>query len=135
MVDGILVDRLNGARVQVPGSPQVWLIFHGLRHHVADGAVYKALFGSDMSLIYLDSVDFIALGPELTQGTCLAKAHNKVQIYLLTEYSLPRKYLIPSYETFLDFGFAEDQVKLVPEEVLRDVESGRDITSAFPSFN
>ena len=130
-MDAAAAPDLNGARIQVPNAPEVWLVFHGLRHHVANAAVYDALFSS-IDLLELESVEPILRGPDLVDGTCLASSEEGGAIFLLTGFPDEeiRKHHIRSYESFVDFGFDEAKVRRLPKLAIAGIRTGREIRSA-----
>ena len=123
--------ELDGARIQVPSAPEVWLVYHGMRHHITSPSVYEAMFSS-VDLLQMDSVDQILRGPDLVEGTCLVRAEEGGGIYLVTGFpdTEIRKHYIYSFETLKDFGFDEAKVRLLPRLVLAGLPLGRDIRSA-----
>lgn len=123
---------LNGARIQVPNTPEIWLIYHGMRRHIVSPAVYQALFSSGEGIIELESVDQILRGPDLNDGTCLIQDENGGPIFLLTGFpdTEVRKHNIISYDTFQDFAFDMSKVVRLPSLVVAGIPVGRDIRSA-----
>jgi hypothetical protein len=122
---------LDGLRLQQPGTPDVWLMFHGRRHRVASTAVYDALWSEVSGLVVHHDVESIALGEELSEGCCLVRADGTVFIHLLTAIDGEiRRCFIPNYESLVDFGFDEAKVRDVPGLLLQAVPAGRDLTSA-----
>lgn len=122
--------ELNGFRLYVPGQPQLWLVFHGMRHHVASPDVHDALFSSTEGHTAAESVDNILRGPDLNDGTCLVRGDGEdSSIYLVTGFPATdvRRHLIVSWETFLEFGFDEELVRTVPALILDAVPAGREL--------
>lgn len=127
-----LRDDLNGLRLAMPESADVWLVFSGRRHRVASPAVYQALFTSPDDLIFSEDIPSITMGPELNDGTCLARPIGSHAIFLVTGRAPEiRKYYIPTYENFTDFGFNENAVIDVPALILEAVELAGELTSTF----
>lgn len=122
---------LDGMRLHQPNTADVWLIFHGRRHRVASTAVYDALWSEIAGLVTSHDIDSIALGDDLSEGSCLVRADETVFIHLLTVIGGEvRRCFIPNYESLLDFGFDEAKVRNVPPLMLQGVPVGRDLTSA-----
>jgi hypothetical protein len=122
--------ELNGFRLYVPGQPELWLIFHGMRHHVASPDVHDALFSGTEGHTAAESVDSVLRGPDLNDGTCLARGDGEdSSIYLVTGFpaSDVQRHRIVSWETFVAFGFDESLVRVVPALILSAVKAGRDI--------
>jgi hypothetical protein len=126
-----LRDDLDGLRLAEPESPDVWLVFGGRRHRVASPAVYQALFSGAEDIIFSEDIPSITMGPELNDGTCLARPAGSHMIFLVTGRGPVRKYHIPTFESFTDFGFNEGAVIDVPALILEAVELGGELTSAF----
>ena len=126
-----LREDLNGLRLAAPGSNDVWVMFDGRRHRVASPGVYQALFSSADDLILSEEIPTIAMGPELNDGTCLVRGIGSHAIFLLTGAPPTiRKYHVPTYESFTDFGFNENAVLDVPPLLLEAVELTGELTSA-----
>ncbi|MGE7413194.1 hypothetical protein [Methylobacterium tarhaniae] len=123
---------LNGARVQVPNMPEVWLIYHGMRHHITSPSVYEALFSSAEGILEIESLDQIARGPDLNEGTCLIQKEDGGSIFLLTGSPDEeiRKHNIISYDTFQDFAFDMSKVIRLPNLAVAGIPVGDDIRSA-----
>jgi hypothetical protein len=129
---GRIASEFNGARVFTPGKPEVWLVFHGTRHHLVSPAVYEALFISGEGLTMMDDVEEIQRGADLVDGTCLVRAEGELPIYLVTGFpqTAIRKHYVASYDSFLAFAFSEEKVRIVPPLVLAAVPTGRELRSA-----
>jgi hypothetical protein len=121
---------LDGARLRKPGEAAVWLIFQGLRHHVADSDTYSALFANDRGVVDDIHVCEIAMGPELNHGSCLARAQGEVSIYLVFGRPRPIRCYIPTLESFAEFGFDMDKVCDVPRILLDAIPVGPELQSA-----
>lgn len=121
---------LDGKRLYVPGRPEVWLMFHGLRHHVMSPAVHSALFANSEGHTPIDDVDAIQRGADLNDGTFLARGEGELAHYLITGFPATevRRYYIPSWEIFLGYGFGAEQVRWVPSLVLSAVPAARPLT-------
>jgi hypothetical protein len=121
---------LDGCRLRKPGEAAVWLIFQGLRHHIADPDTYSALFADDRGVVDDVQVGEIALGPELNHGSCLVRAQGGVSIYLV--FGRPRaiRCFIPTLESFNEFGFAMSKVCDVPRILLDAIPVGPELESA-----
>ena len=117
---------LNGCRLFVPGSSEVWLVYGGMRRHIVSPEVYSALFSETEGLTEIDSVDDILRGPDLNDGTCLVRGRADGPIYLVTGFPSTdvRRLHIGSWETFLSFGFDEALVQMAPDLVLAGVAAG-----------
>jgi len=126
-----LRDDLDGLRLAAPDSPDVWLVFGGRRHRVASPSVYQALFAGADDLIFSEDIPSITMGPELNDGTCLVRPIGSHTIFLVTGRAPPRRYHVPTYESFTDFGFNERAVIDVPALILEAVELGGELTSTF----
>lgn len=126
-----LRDDLDGLRLAAPDSPDVWLVFGGRRHRVVSPTVYQALFAGPDELIFREDIPSITMGPELNEGTCLVRPIGSHAIFLVTGRAPPRRYHIPTYESFTDFGFNERAVIDVPGLILEVVELGGELTSTF----
>jgi hypothetical protein len=125
---------LDGMRLVEPGKPDVWLMFHGKRHRVVSAEVYDALFSDVEALIFNDDVQSITMGPELAPGTCLVRPKGLSSIFLVTgRGSLVEKYYIPTYESFITFGFNMDTVVDVPPILLDAVALSGELTSSLDS--
>ena len=127
---------LDGSRLYVPGKPEVWLVFHGLRHHVVSPVVHDALFVGAEGHTAVESVDDLRRGPDLNEGACLVRGDGADQAtYLVTGFpaSEVRKHHVASWETFLSFGFDERLVRSAPGLVLSAVPTGRALRSPEPS--
>ncbi|MBD8909085.1 hypothetical protein [Methylorubrum zatmanii] len=126
-----LREDLNGLRLTAPGSTDVWVVFEGRRHRVVSPAVYQALFTSPDDLVFSEEIPTITMGPELNEGTCLVRGIGAHAIFLLTGHApTVRKYHVPTYESFSDFGFNEKAVIDVPPLLLDAVELAGELTSA-----
>lgn len=125
-----LRDDLDGLRLATPDSSDVWLVFGGRRHRIASPAVYQALFSSADDLIFSEDIPSITMGPELNDGTCLARPAGYHTIFLVTGREPVRKHHIPTYESFTDFGFNDGAVIDVPPLIIEAVELGGELTSA-----
>lgn len=123
-------DDLDGHRLTQPGTPDVWLMFHGKRHRVASPEVYDSLWSEVDRVVPSDEIDAIALGPELNDGTCLIRPRGFLSIYLLTGARHVHRLFIPTFETLRDFGFDEAKVHDIPPLVLEAIPDGGTIESA-----
>ena len=122
---------LDGLRLVQAGGPDVWLVFHGVRHRIPSPAVYDALFRDTSGLVAYANVDEVRLGDEMAEGSCLIRADHSLPIFLLTASPAgPRRHLILSYETFVDFGFDEAKVRSLPVLALEAITQGADLVSA-----
>ena len=123
--------ELDGARLIVPGQPEIWLVFFGVRHHITSLATLNALFSDTQVLVTIGSVEHIKRGVDLNDGTCLVRADGDAGIYLVTGFpdSEVRKHPISSFETFVHFGFDESKVREVPALVLAAIPPGTDLQS------
>ena len=135
--DGMALVRtdLDGSRLYVPGKPEVWLVFHGLRHHVTSPQVYEALFIGVEGHTSVETVDDIKRGFDLNEGTCLVRGDGADEAtYLVTGFptSEARKHHVSSWETFLSFGFDERLVRTTPWLVLSTVPTGRALRTPEP---
>ncbi len=117
---------LNGCRLFVPGSSEVWLMYGGMRHHIVSPNVYTALFSETDDLTEVGSVEDILRGPDLNDGTCLVRGRSDGPIYLVTGFPATdiRRLHIGSWETFVKFRFDEALVQAAPELVLAAVPAG-----------
>ena len=120
---------LDGRRLRQPGGGDVWVIFHGLRHHVCDPGTYAALFDEER-IVDDAGLEEIARGPDLHPGTCLVRPAGSSSIYLV--FGRPRlvRHFIPTLESFDEFGFSMAQVVEVPPIVLDAVPVGPEIEGA-----
>ncbi len=122
---------LDGRRIFQNGRPEVWLVFHGVRHHIYNPDVFDALFVNADNIIELPEAESLSDGRVLNPGTCLVQPMGGVGIYLVTgEGVFIRRHLIPTYESFCDFGFDLSKVVQIPNLVLEGIVGGREITSA-----
>jgi hypothetical protein len=121
--------ELDGARLVVPGRHEIWLVFFGVRHHIASPATFDALFSDAEGLVTIESVEHIERGAELNDGTCLVQADGAADIYLVTGFpeSEVRKYHIPSFEIFVHYGFDESKVRQVPSLLLAAIPPGPEL--------
>ncbi|WP_462122045.1 hypothetical protein [Methylorubrum thiocyanatum] len=124
-----LRDDLDGLRLVASDSPDVWLVFAGRRHRIASPAVYQALFAGPDDLIFSEDIPSITMGEELNDGTCLVRPTGSHAIFLVTGRAPVRKFHIPTFESFTDFGFSESAVIDVPALILEAVELGGELTS------
>ena len=122
---------LDGFRLFRPGSPDVWLVFHGRRHRVASSAVYDALWSEIDGLVNFDALEEVAIGPELAGGTCLIRAEGTVFIHLLTTQDGEiRRLFVPTFESLQGFGFDEGRVRDLPALAVQGIPAGEDLTAA-----
>lgn len=123
---------LDGLRLVQAGRPDVWLVYHGVRHRIPSPAVYDALFSNAEGLIEYAPVDEVRLGEEVHEGTCLVQADNGLAIYLLTSAITagPRLHHIATYDSFMHFGFDQSKVRKVPDLMLNAMPRGADLVSA-----
>jgi hypothetical protein len=129
---GRIAPELNGARLFTPGQHQVWLVYHGTRHHITGPGVFDALFSDGVPLTAMEDVGELQRGADLVDGTCLVRAEGDMPIFLVTGFpdTEVRKHHIVSYESFMAFGFDEAKVRLVPRLVLAAIPLGRELRSA-----
>lgn len=123
-------DDLDGLRLLGSGSQDVWLMFHGQRHLVADADVYDSLWSERDGLVHHDGLDEIPVGPPLGQGTCLIRAEGQLSIYLLTGWPGVRRHLVATWESLLDFGFDEGKARPIPPLALEGLALSGEISSA-----
>ncbi|GJE53271.1 hypothetical protein GOFOIKOB_6349 [Methylobacterium tardum] len=121
--------NLDGLRLRQPGRDEVWMIFQGLRHRVADPETYEALF-ADERIIEHNEVETIAQGPDLHPGSCLARPNGSSAIYLV--FGRPRlaRYFIPTLASFDEFGFSMAKVLDVPPILLDAIPVGPELEGA-----
>jgi hypothetical protein len=112
--------ELDGGRLIVPGQPEVWLVYFGVRHYITSPATLDALFSDPGGFVTIGSIDHIERGADLNAGTCLVR---------VTGYpdSEVRRHPIVSFETFVHFGFDESKIREVPALVLAAIPSGREL--------
>ena len=125
--------ELDGLRLYVPDRPEVWLVFHGLRHHVVSPEVHDALFVGVEGHTAVESVDGLMRGPDLNEGTCLVRGDGEDEgTYLVTGFPSAevRRHHIFSWQTFVDFGFDEQRVRLTPGLLLSAIPLGRELRSS-----
>jgi hypothetical protein len=122
-------DELDGGRLIVPGQPEVWLVYFGVRHYITSPATLDALFSDPGGFVTIGSIDHIERGADLNAGTCLVRADGDPEIFLVTGYpdSEVRRHPIVSFETFVHFGFDESKIREVPALVLAAIPSGREL--------
>lgn len=123
---------LDGLRLIGPDNPDVWLIVRGERRHVTSSEVYDSLWTEVSGLVAYEGLEWITRGPDLGHGTCLVRAEGSLSIHLLTraEGGTVLRHFIPTYESFLDFGFDEGKVRNLPFLVVQGLEEGIELTSA-----
>lgn len=123
---------LDGLRLNESGTSDVWLVFGGERHRVTSPEVYDALFSGVDKLVTFEGVDEVVQGAELGEGTCLIRAEGGLGIHLLARAAdgRVRRHHIPTFESFLDFGFDEARVREFPPLLIEGVEAGPELTSA-----
>ena len=123
---------LDGLRLIEPGKSDVWLVIRGERRHVASTEVYDGFWSEVTGLVPYEGLEWIARGPDLSQGACLVRADGSLSIHLVAraEGGTVLRHFIPTYESFLDFGFDEAKVRSLPFLVLEGVEEGFELTSA-----
>ncbi len=127
--------ELDGLRLYVPGKPEVWLVFHGLRHHVVSPRVHDALFIGAEGHTAVESVDDLMRGPDLNEGTCIVRGDLADDgVYLLTGFPAAevRRHHVFSWETFVDFGFDERLIRVTPGLLLSAIPLGRALHSSKP---
>jgi hypothetical protein len=119
-------------RLIEPGKPDVWLMVRGERRRVASSAVYDSFWSETSGLVPFDGVEWITLGPELGEGSCLVRADETLSIYLVarTDSGAVLRHFIPTYESLLDYGFDEVKVRNIPPLVLEGLMEGMELTSA-----
>lgn len=123
---------LDGLRLIEPGQPDVWLIIRGERRRVISSDVYDNLWSEVSGLVSYEGVEWITRGPDLGEGVCLIRAEGSLFIHLLAraEGGAVLRHFIPTYESFLDFGFDEGKVRNLPPLVVEGLEEGIELTSA-----
>lgn len=130
----MILDRpdLDGLRLIEEGRPDVWLMYHGKRHRIASPAVYDSLFSEVSGLVTYPDVSSITLGPDVIEGSCLIRADETVFVHLLTasDSGEVRRHWVPTYESLLDFGFAEAKVRDIPHLAMELLPKGADLVSA-----
>lgn len=77
---------LEGARLQEPGSHNVWLVFHGRRQRIESSEVYDSLFNEIDNIVKYEDSSQILTGPELNDGTCLIRAPGTLPVCRLTGF-------------------------------------------------
>ena len=121
---------LDGQRLVTPGSPDIWLVFHGERHRVPSSRAYDNLFNETERLITSVNVEEIKLGVDLEDAVCLVRPEGGHEIYLVTGSDEGiKRYHIENYDSFLDFGFDSAKIREVPDILIRAVEPGAPLTS------
>ena len=123
---------LDGACIHVPVRNEVWLVFHGSRHYVANSSVFDSLFEGIAGLRKFDTVDDILVGPALNDGTCLVRADGDASVYMITGQpgSGVRRHKIDGPQSWTDFGFSLNVVKAISHLVLSGLPFGRELQSA-----
>ena len=113
------------------GEPDVWLIFHGVRHRIASPRVFDALFRDAEGLI--EDVDPYAVseGVTLEDGSCLVTPDEGGGFYLVIrgEAGIVRRHLVVNWESWCDFRFDQDKLATIPRLVLEGLPRGRDLSS------
>lgn len=120
---------LDGCRLQKPGEPDVWLMLQGRRHRIANPSTYSSLFGKTDGLMIVDYIDSLKIGPDIQEGTFLARPDGSLDIYLIMRTSPDslRRHHIPNWETFCEFEFDQTKLQDVPPALLKALPSGGDI--------
>lgn len=129
----MLFDRpdLDGLRLRQVGGDDVWLVYHGRRHKIASPSVSHALFMNDLSIEHVNDIEAISLGPDLNEGTCLIRSDHRGDIYLLTGSRFdPRLHRVTSWNSFVEFHFAIEAVRTVPDLLVDAIELGRTLSAA-----
>src|SRR4051794_27098197 len=72
---------LDGLRFRMPGHPEVFLVDHGLRRHIADPATYDNMFRDWNSIIQDPSINNIDIGPDIIPGSVLIQAVGQNEVY------------------------------------------------------
>lgn len=121
--------NMDGLRLRQPGRDDVWVIFHGLRHRVADPETYSALF-ADERVVERHEIQTIAQGPDLHPGSCLARPSGSSSIYLVFGWPHLTRYFIPTLESFAEFGFNMALVIDVPPILLDAIPVGPELEGA-----
>lgn len=123
---------LDGLRLYSPEDDKVWLMIHGCRQLIASARVYENLFHETENLYACDDIVNIKEGVPLNEDTCLIRGEGRHEIYLVAGASplSIRKYHIPNFETFIDYGFDETKVRQVPSIVVDGLPEGKPLTSS-----
>lgn len=81
------IPKHNGNRVKTPNDPAIYLIDRGLKRHILDPNTYTSLFGSNDQVQFVQNLDDIPNGPELSNKTTgLVRANDQpggAHVYLL----------------------------------------------------
>lgn len=110
----------------------MWLMFDGERHRLDATVTTESLFTDPAKPVKYYGVDLIACGSEISADSCLVSAEGFPDIYLVisTLDHGVRKQRIQTWQSFCDFGFDKDKIKIVPPVLLEALSAGPDITSA-----
>ena len=122
---------LDGLRLRQVNHDDAWVVFGGRRRLIGTSQVYDGLFSEKDNLVFIEDLSRIARGPDLERGTVLVRADEGGDIFLVAATSGPPiRHRIVSWETFVDFGFRLETVRLAPFLLLEAVQQGEDIVSA-----
>ncbi|MEH3116213.1 MAG: hypothetical protein PGN25_00925 [Methylorubrum populi] len=123
--------ELDGQHLRAPGTGDVWLVFHGLRHRVVTPL---ALLENDHATEYAD-LETIAVGPELSPEARLLRPAGLPYVYLVFGAPKTIRCLVATLETFLEFRFSASRVVDVPPIVLDAIPVGPELQGAADRLN
>ena len=111
---------LNGLRVQLPGSPAIYLIDRGQKRYIPDPATFNNLFKNWSHYQDLD-VDSIETGQPISVGAILAAPVGSGTIYLL-DCGVKRHITAPSVMNKYNFNW--DRVYKLPPIAIDNIPTG-----------
>lgn len=123
---------LDGVVLREPGDIRIWIVYHGRRHHIVSFETFQRLFHEPAEVIDFYGVEEIPEGDPVAENASLVRGESSGAVYLATAGSAGRvvKHLIAHYETFVDFGFNMDQLKVVPDLLMEALIEAEPIYSA-----
>lgn len=125
IAEQVAVPDFDGLRVQVPGEHQIWLVFGDQRHYITGLDVLHAIFRNEEKQLDPNCA-LLPIGAEIGPGSCLVRSTSGGDIYLLVKPSDGPDFLhlVISPEQFDRYGFAENKIVELSEEILRSIPIG-----------
>lgn len=112
---------LNGLLLQLPGSPQVYLVLNGFRVWVPDSTTFSNLFNSGATIVQDINIGVVSEGAALTSGAVLAQGNASPQVYLVSN---GEKMWIPTPDIFNRYQFNSGNIQTLPQIVIDFLPNG-----------
>ncbi len=128
---GVRRTGFDGSHISDSRRGIAWLIIDGERYTLEGEAADALLKKGARPIEAPELIEDLPIGGGILAGSSLVRTARDAPIHLFAvDRPDCRLHLIRNWESFADFGFDPEKVKIVPEALLRPVPEGVEIWSA-----